>query len=818
MDKKELITREVSQLFKRDNKEMLKTDIMLLEKRHGYKMSHDIVDEYNKQFKKIRKRAYKLAYITWGKYGDSIPYHELMNKIKSLKIKYDFSNEEFDLFRKLYEKFLFAKQLKIDGVNNNNMVKILGHRIVQGFSNLHYKMDDINFKYLQEILKYYETTKDFQSKVILQSLTYNSTPLLGTTSIEIDINRDLRWGALENVGGITPLVTPGIGNITPERMQLPNIISESVKAIMQVIHDKTNDAIHTIGFTEPIKLQVKTVFEKSIKDAIEEHIRLHISTSAIFNKTSLMNELNSMDVTNSIQELLKNIRASGQDKIFIGEIITLLNTGNINVAIDAAIIRITQLVPNVDIGLQARLRGMINAPGHSFDGTSFDSIHPVIVALFLTKIKKLDEYFIHSNLGEIISNRYKNEPITNPANIKLIDNLINDYNDVVCNHDKPLEDLLDRVNLQNHLWHNIYWVRNLKFFHSCSKDLLNCLNNCKQNKFDNPEIIHGRNDFIVIKKIFNAFSYKPTTLLIVDNTNDITRPYYYTSDSYAVNVSTINLYLDMYSPDQFIDMNILRSHPLGIHYESCVLNDAAPTTANPDVNTPYILKLSSGDSTFERFLINGVIMNKGKSMLSSEVLIYYVDRNTHINAISSNLTYGHKPSIGFVTKQAILNKPIKWNHTVKIGLNQGIGSNSTYNKFKIKSIVSNKELLINNNGNSTNPNTYNMGSCCYLFEYQSDPLIAGFLTGNKNVCDEMIEPYYVFKYDPIELFKSTNTTRSCLIQRTFTDFNNRDIISENKTFAETNPDFSHVLNFNVTDTQQNGYLFIYEKCEDLKKV
>ena len=168
------------------------------------------------------------------------------------------------------------------------------------------------------------------------------------------------------------------------------------------------------------------------------------------------------------------------------------------------------------------------------------------------------------------------------------------------------------------------------------------------------------------------------------------------------------------------------------------------------------MKLSSGDSTFERFLINGVIMNKGKSMLSSEVLIYYVDRNTHINAISSNLTYGHKPSIGFVTKQAILNKPIKWNHTVKIGLNQGIGSNSTYNKFKIKSIVSNKELLINNNGNSTNPNTYNMGSCCYLFEYQSDPLIAGFLTGNKNVCDEMIEPYYVFKYDPIELFKSTN--------------------------------------------------------------
>ncbi len=144
-----------------------------------------------------------------------------------------------------------------------------------------------------------------------------------------------------------------------------------------------------------------------------------------------------------------------------------------------------------------------------------DFVHPVIAALFLPKLKYVEQQFLFSNIAGIVKSRYNRTPITTLPDYELFYNLVTDPNDVVCDTRTPVGDLLARCNLQHHLWKSVLHLRNGQYFHPSLREFLTSVDVCRLNKHDNPELIYGRHDGTIIKRLFSAFSFRPTTVSTV---------------------------------------------------------------------------------------------------------------------------------------------------------------------------------------------------------------------------------------------------------------------------------------------------------------
>jgi hypothetical protein len=217
-----------------------------------------------------------------------------------------------------------------------------------------------------------------------------------------------------------------------------------------------------------------------------------------------------------------------------------------------------------------------------------DYVHPVIAALFLPKLRYVEQQFLFSNVAGIVKSRYNRTPITTLPDYELFYNLVTDPNDVVCDTRTPVGDLLARSNLQHHLWKSVLHLRNGQYFHPSLREFLSTVDVCRLNKHDNPELVYGRHDGTIIKRLFSAFSFRPTT------------------------VSTIPVQqLFMYNP-----------------YSQVV----RPTvTAVPMINVRVLSNSPAKlvDSlTQEQQFIEGNIITKRMTnvMYSREVLVFYIDR------------------------------------------------------------------------------------------------------------------------------------------------------------------------------------------------
>ncbi len=217
-----------------------------------------------------------------------------------------------------------------------------------------------------------------------------------------------------------------------------------------------------------------------------------------------------------------------------------------------------------------------------------DYVHPIIAALFMPKFKYVEQQFLFSNIAGIVKSRYNRTPITTLPDYELFYNLVTDPNDVVCDTRTPVGDLLARCNLQHHLWKSVLHLRNGQYFHPSLREFLSAVDVCRLNKHDNPELVYGRHDGTIIKRLFSAFSFRPTT----------------------VSTMPVNQ-LFMYNP-----------------YSQSV----RPTvTAIPMIN---VRVLSSGVNRLKDALtqtqdfIEGNIITKriANVMYSREILVFYVDR------------------------------------------------------------------------------------------------------------------------------------------------------------------------------------------------
>ena len=239
----------------------------------------------------------------------------------------------------------------------------------------------------------------------------------------------------------------------------------------------------------------------------------------------------------------------------------------------------------------------------------YNCIHPVLAALFIPKFPIIDSTFLRSNISGLVKNKYNNEPLYRSDN-ELFYNLINDPNDVVCDNKSSILDLLNRTQIQSQLWNNVLHLRNGKFYHNTLPNFLTAIDNCRINKYDSPDMIYGRHDGIILKRILATFSFRPT---VVSTWMDINKnPFVQTNVPVVSRISTINVKINPIDP-----------------------------SVNGTIDLSDQIKIS------HTVLANSKLTDRQTNIIySNGVLIFYIDRRNHIIKYNRNqLSYAVKTPI-----------------------------------------------------------------------------------------------------------------------------------------------------------------------------
>ena len=241
-----------------------------------------------------------------------------------------------------------------------------------------------------------------------------------------------------------------------------------------------------------------------------------------------------------------------------------------------------------------------------------EHVHPVVAALFGPSIPVVQNHFLYSNLSGIIKNLYNREPLRTRPDYELYYNLITDPNDVVCDNRSPVTDLLQRCNLQNHLWNAVLHLRNGQHYNSSFREFMSSVDVCRLNKHDSPDLVYGRHDGTVFKRLINAFSFRPTVVATVPvHTIFANNPYAQNVRPTITNIPMINVRL------------------VSFQSVSPVAMQAGTLTGGTPNQAP--VNLQSATNQVQTFIEGNMLVNRVTNVISSrQVLFFYVDRRAHV--------------------------------------------------------------------------------------------------------------------------------------------------------------------------------------------
>ncbi len=271
-----------------------------------------------------------------------------------------------------------------------------------------------------------------------------------------------------------------------------------------------------------------------------------------------------------------------------------------------------------------------------------DHVHPVVAALFLPKIDLIDQHFLYSNMSGIIKSRYNRQPLTTRPDYELFYNLITDPNDVVCDTRTPIADLLHRCNLQNQLWNSVLHLRNGQIYNQSLREFTSSVDVCRLNKYDNPDFVYGRHDGTILKRLFSAFSFRPTIVATMPMSSLYAyNPYSQNIRPVVTSIPMINIRLSNFNA------LVLGTAPSKDEKESSTLINALAQ------NNKFI----EGNNMIERFT---------SVMYSRQVLVYYIDRRSHALVSNNTLTNLARLPTSIAGFERINQLPIKFEPSIKV--------------------------------------------------------------------------------------------------------------------------------------------------------
>jgi len=292
-----------------------------------------------------------------------------------------------------------------------------------------------------------------------------------------------------------------------------------------------------------------------------------------------------------------------------------------------------------------------------------EHIHPVVAALFLPKFNVIENHFLYASISNIIKSRHNGDPLNSRPDYELFFALTTDPNDVVCDNKSTVLDLLNRAQLQVQLWNCVLHLRNGQYYNASFKDFMASVDLCRLNKQDTPDLVYGRYDGVILKRLLSAFSFRPT---MVSVTPAIVNPV-------AVNPYSYNI----------------RPQVTGVPMINMRLPPALSSTPTP-------IKLKSAVAQFQLFIEGGQIVPRNTNLIWSRgVLIFYVDRRSNVVKLNNHIqqfSMGTLPTpiAGF---ERINTNPIDFEFTMTLGGNDR-------DNFNLRSVVF-SEVNIDASGNKT---------------------------------------------------------------------------------------------------------------------
>lgn len=312
-----------------------------------------------------------------------------------------------------------------------------------------------------------------------------------------------------------------------------------------------------------------------------------------------------------------------------------------------------------------------------------DHVHPVIVALFLPKIDVVDEFFLWSNIAGIVKARFNNERLQSKADYELFHALVNDPNDIVCDNSSPILDLLNRSQLQAQLWNSVLNLRNGQYYNSSFRDFISSVDVCKLNKQDTPDLLYGRFDGVIIKRLLSAFSFRPSIVTTTPLVSTVSmNPYLLNNKPLVSTVPMINMRL------------------------------------SPINETNILLKEAINQTQY--FLENGNVVPRHTSIIWSRgVLIFYVDRR------SNTITYNEqliKMNLNILPSSIGVMGGFERINESNVIINDSLQIRGEH--FHLRSVViaevNDKKLMISSStlivDRGTNENPLNNNICYYCYD------------------------------------------------------------------------------------------------------
>jgi hypothetical protein len=158
------------------------------------------------------------------------------------------------------------------------------------------------------------------------------------------------------------------------------------------------------------------------------------------------------------------------------------------------------------------LSGEFDAKKHN----PYSYVHPVVAALFIPRIKCLDEQMLMANIGYIVHRKATEQQIMTSPDFKLYWDMITDPNDTACTINNAIIDLKNRFILQTQLWDAVMNLRQGRYYlegQSLVK-FMQALENCRNIIHDAPDLTYVKDEGTILRRLLSAFSLYPTYVSI----------------------------------------------------------------------------------------------------------------------------------------------------------------------------------------------------------------------------------------------------------------------------------------------------------------
>ncbi len=138
-------------------------------------------------------------------------------------------------------------------------------------------------------------------------------------------------------------------------------------------------------------------------------------------------------------------------------------------------------------------------------------IHPLIFAMFITKIKYFEKHCVYGSIANIIKHKKDGTMFKTKSDMDLFYDIIYSIDDIVCDADNVLADLRSRARVQNKLWNCILKLRSGLYYDKvAATEFLLELDGCKLNNYDAPDLLYTQDEGTILRKIMAIFGMRPT--------------------------------------------------------------------------------------------------------------------------------------------------------------------------------------------------------------------------------------------------------------------------------------------------------------------